>query len=359
MKTKDKYIVSGGGTGGHIYPALAIAEILQNEYDAEILFVGATGKMEMEKVPHAGFKIKGLPIRGFQRGSIIKNISLPFRLIWSLVLSFFLLLKQKPKAVIGTGGYASAPLVIMASLLKIPVYLQEQNSFPGMVNRKMVRFANKIFVAYPNMNRFFPSSKIVETGNPIRSVIIENFKKVENTTQNKKVCLVLGGSLGARAINNFFIDNIKTIKEEDFDVVWQCGASYYEKCKEELEKNGNPKNIKLFAFIKDMATEYSKATIVVCRSGALTVSEIALVNKPTIFIPSPNVTDNHQYHNAKSIADYKACKLVAEKDLDSFYPTMVDFLKNESLQNNIKENLQQFSRPEASKDIVTIIQNNG
>lgn len=354
MKQKNNhYILSGGGTGGHIYPAIAIAEELLTHPETSVHFVGALGKMEMEKIPKAGYDITGMPIRGLQRGKIVENLKLPFQLMASLFKSYRLLKKQKPKAVIGTGGYASAPVAIVASMLKIPVFLQEQNSFPGLVNRKVSKYAKCVFTAYPDMKRFFPNAEVIETGNPLRKNLISQLKNVDSEQkQNKKTVLVLGGSLGARSINTFFKNHISDmVKEENTQWIWQCGKLYLEDCREELSKHSTS-NIQLHDFIYNMSEVYNQADIVICRAGALTVSEIALLNKPTVFIPSPNVTDNHQYKNAKVLADKGACVLIEEKNLEGQFSAIVDLLEDKTKQNSLKTELEQFSKPEASKDIV-------
>ena len=358
MKQKNNhYILSGGGTGGHIYPAIAIAEELLKHKDTSVHFVGALGKMEMEKVPKAGYDITGMPIRGLQRGKIVENLKLPFLLVSSLIKSYRLLKKQKPKAVIGTGGYASAPVAMMASLLKIPVFLQEQNSYPGLVNRKISKYAKCIFTAYPNMEVFFPGAKVMETGNPLRKDLINQLvdsKPIEKKAD--KTVLVLGGSLGAKSINTFFKQHIpEMIKASDTRWIWQCGKLYLENCKAELAKHTS-QNIELYDFIYNMSEVYNQADIVICRAGALTVSEIALLNKPAVFIPSPNVTDNHQFKNAKVLADKDACILIEENELEAHFSTILNLVSDRMQKSILKENLRMFSKPEASKDIVTQIQ---
>jgi len=358
MKQKNNhYILCGGGTGGHIYPAIAIAEELLTYPETSVHFVGALGKMEMEKVPKAGYNITGMPIRGLQRGKIIENLKLPFQLLASLIKSYKLLKRQKPKAIIGTGGYASAPIAIVASVLKIPVFLQEQNSFPGLVNRKISKYAKCIFTAYPNMEKFFPTSKIHETGNPLRKDLINQLvsTKSQETTKSNKTILVLGGSLGARSINSFFKTEIPNmIQQSDIHWIWQCGKLYLEDCKAELAKY-NSNNIELHDFIYNMSEVYNQADLVICRAGALTVSEIALLNKPTIFIPSPNVTDNHQYKNAKVLADKDACVLIEETNLEGQFSRIVELVNNQKEKDIIKKQLTRFSKPNASKDIVNAI----
>lgn len=352
----NHYILSGGGTGGHIYPAIAIAEELLTHPDTSVHFVGALGKMEMEKIPKAGYTITGMPIRGLQRGKIVENLKLPFQLLASLIKSYRLLKKQKPKAVIGTGGYASAPVAMVASMLKIPVFLQEQNSFPGLVNRKVSKHAKSVFTAYPNMDKFFPGTKVMETGNPLRKDLIN--KLTDSKTQEgktKKTVLVLGGSLGARSINTFFKTHIADmIQASDITWIWQCGKLYLDDCKAELAKHTSS-NIELHDFIYNMSEVYNQADIVICRAGALTVSEIALLNKPAVFIPSPNVTDNHQYKNAKVLADKDACILIEEKHLEGQFSEILTLVNNEGKKEELKTQIKLFSKPKASEDIVNYI----
>lgn len=351
----NHYILSGGGTGGHIYPAIAIAEELLKQPETSVHFVGALGKMEMEKIPKEGFEITGMPIRGFQRGKIITNLKLPFLLVYSLIKSFFLLKKQKPKAVIGTGGYASAPVAMVASFLNIPVYLQEQNSFPGLVNRKVSKFAKYVFSAYPNMDKYF-ACEVVETGNPLRGKLIESIRSDETKSESsKKTILILGGSLGARSINSFFMDHLDQMRElKDIQWIWQCGKLYKSDCETAVNKSKSS-NIELHDFIYNMPDVYAQADVIICRAGALTVSEIALTNKPAIFIPSPNVTDNHQYKNAKVLADKGACRLIEEKELSEKFEEIVEFVYNTENQQAIKTELKAFSKPNASESIVKYI----
>ncbi len=355
-KKNNHYILSGGGTGGHIYPAIAIAEELLTHPDTSVHFVGALGKMEMEKIPKAGYEITGMPIRGLQRGKIVENLKLPFQLIASLIKSYKLLKKQKPNAVIGTGGYASAPVAIVASILKIPVFLQEQNSFPGLVNRKVSKYAKCVFTAYPDMKKHFPATKVIETGNPLRQNLINQLtaSKPEQQTA-KKTVLVLGGSLGARSINTFFKTHIPDmLKQADINWIWQCGKLYLEDCTAELA-TFNSENIELHDFIYNMSEVYNQADIIICRAGALTVSEIALLNKPAVFIPSPNVTDNHQYKNAKVLADKDACILIEEKDLEGKFSDILHLVNNPSKKEALTNHIKMFSKPKASKDIVNHI----
>ncbi|MGB0884184.1 MAG: undecaprenyldiphospho-muramoylpentapeptide beta-N-acetylglucosaminyltransferase [Flavobacteriales bacterium] len=347
---KQHFILSGGGTGGHINPAIAIAEELLKNPNHSVHFVGAKGKMEMEKVPAAGYQITGLPIRGYQRGQLKANLLLPFQVFFSLMKSFFLLKKQKPKAVIGTGGYASAPVAFMASLLGIPVFLQEQNSYPGLVNRLVSKRAKTIFTAYPEMEKFFPKTEVILSGNPLKNNILDSLSETAES-QNIQV-FIMGGSLGAKAINTFVIEHLEQIKQTPYQWLWQCGKSGFEASEKALSEHQDINNIKLQSFISNMGEAYAKSSVVLCRAGALSISELALVNKAIVFVPSPNVTDNHQYKNAKVLADAEACLLVEEPDLTSFFDDFLTFIDDLERQNRLKTNLKAFAKPEASQTIV-------
>jgi len=305
---KYKFILSGGGTGGHIYPAVAIANELKLRFpDAEILFVGAQDKMEMQKVPQAGYPIEGLWIAGLQRKITLQNMMFPFKLMSSLWKSRKIIKKFKPDAVIGTGGFASGPLLQVANNNNIPTVIQEQNSYPGITNKILSKKANAICVAYENLERFFPKDKIVFTGNPVRQDLldIEN-KKQEGVSYfkldaNKRTLLILGGSLGARRVNQLIEKELDFLLKSGVQVYWQCGKLYYE----DYKKYNDRENVQVVAFIDRMDLIYAAADFVISRAGASSVSELCLVGKPTIFIPSPNVAEDHQTKNAKAIVDKK------------------------------------------------------
>lgn len=352
---KLKFILSGGGTGGHIYPAVAIANELKSRFpNAEFLFVGAKDKMEMQKVPQAGYKIEGLWIAGLQRKITLQNAMFPFKLIDSLWKSRTIIKKFKPNVVIGTGGFASGPLLQMANMLNIPTVIQEQNSYPGITNKLLSKKANKICVAYENLERFFPKGKMILTGNPVRQdlIDIEN-KKAEaihyfNLDPNKKTLLVLGGSLGARRVNQLIEKELDNLKALNVQVIWQCGKLYFDDYKKH-----NSDNVQVLAFIDRMDLVYAAADIVISRAGASSVSELCIVGKPVIFIPSPNVAEDHQTKNAKSIVDKKGALMLKESELDSqfslvFEALLKDLGKQEQLSNNIK----QLALPNATKQIV-------
>ncbi|WP_395049041.1 undecaprenyldiphospho-muramoylpentapeptide beta-N-acetylglucosaminyltransferase [Flavobacterium sp.] len=352
---KLKFILSGGGTGGHIYPAVAIANELKSRFpDAEFLFVGAKDKMEMQKVPQAGYKIEGLWIAGLQRKLTLQNAMFPFKLIDSLWKSRKIIKKFKPNVVIGTGGFASGPLLQMANMLNIPTVIQEQNSYPGITNKLLSKKANKICVAYENLERFFPKDKMILTGNPVRQDLIDiESKRAEaiqffNLDANKKTLLVLGGSLGARRVNQLIEKELDNFLSQDIQVIWQCGKLYFEDY-----KKYNSNNVQVLAFIDRMDLVYSAADIVISRAGASSVSELCIVGKPVIFIPSPNVAEDHQTKNAKSIVDKKGAIMIREAELDSQFSLIFEaLLKDQGKQDQLSKNIKHLALPNATKQIV-------
>ena len=351
-----KFILSGGGTGGHIYPAIAIANELKLRFpDAEFLFVGAKDKMEMQKVPQASYEIKGLWIAGLQRKLTLQNLMFPFKLMSSLWVSRKIIKAFKPNVVIGTGGFASGPLLQMANMLKIPTLIQEQNSYPGITNKLLSKKANIICVAYENLERFFPKDKIVLTGNPVRQDLLEiDSKRNEalkhfNLDPNKKTLLVLGGSLGARRLNQLIEKEIYNLVSKDIQIIWQCGKLYYQ----DYKHFSDEKLIQVVAFIDRMDLVYAAADFIISRAGASSVSELCLVGKPVIFIPSPNVAEDHQTKNARAIVDKKGAIIIKESELDSsFEPIFSNLISNENLQKELSENIKKLAKPNATKDIV-------
>lgn len=357
MKTK-KFILSGGGTGGHIFPAIAIAKELKKEFpDCEILFVGAKDKMEMQKVPAAGFQIKGLWIAGLQRKITIQNLLFPLKLIKSLWDARSILKSFKPDVVIGTGGFASGPLLKMANVLKIPTVIQEQNSIPGITNKLLGKDAAKICVAYEGLDKYFNSDKLILTGNPIREDLIDI--KVDNQqvyekyklSPSKKTLLILGGSLGARRINQLIEKELEFFKKLDLQLIWQCGKLYEN---DYVKYNSN--EIKVVTFIDKMEEVYSIADFILSRSGASSISELCLVAKPLILIPSPSVAEDHQTFNAKALQDKEAALMIKEINLENefeanFENLVIDIKK----QNLMHENLKLLAKPNATKSIVTEI----
>jgi len=360
-----KVIISGGGTGGHIYPAIAIAKkILEISKDSEILFVGAKGRMEMEKVPEEGFEIVGLNVVGIQRSmsinAILKNLKFPFLLLKSFNHARKIIKDFQPNIVVGVGGYASGPTLRMAHSLKIPTLIQEQNSYAGLTNKWLSKKTKKICVAYENMNQFFEKNKLVLTGNPVRKDIknldakLSEAKTYFKVFKNEKVILVLGGSLGAKSINEGILNSIYTIKDQPIKLLWQVGKRYFESIENQLNQINIP-NVKALAFIKRMDLAYSLADIVISRAGALSISELTLAGKPSILVPSPNVSEDHQTKNAMSLVNKSAAILVEDKQTDSLLRTAMDLLKEENQLNTISKNAKKMGKPNASEDIVNEI----
>lgn len=356
--TKYKFILSGGGTGGHIYPAIAIANELKLQFpDAEFLFVGAKDKMEMQKVPQAGYEIKGLWIAGLQRKLTLQNLMFPLKLASSLLESKRIIKKFKPNVVIGTGGFASGPLLQAAGSAGIPTVVQEQNSFPGITNKLLSKKANAICVAYQNLERFFPKEKIVLTGNPVRQDLIDIESKRDEAIAfygldpNKKTLLVLGGSLGARRINQLIEKELQNFLSQDVQVIWQCGKLYFE----EYKKYNQP-NVKVVDFIERMDFVYAASDMIISRAGASSVSELCIVGKPVIFIPSPNVAEDHQTKNAQAIVDAKGAILLKESELESQFSIVFEaLLKDSGKQKQLSDNIKKLARPKATQDIVAQI----
>ena len=354
---KVKVIVSGGGTGGHIYPAIAIADEIKRRYpDTEFLFVGANDRMEMEKVPAAGYKIKGLWISGIQRKLLsINNLLFPFKLISSLWNAKKIVKQFQPDVAIGTGGFASGPLLYMANAKGVPTLIQEQNSFPGITNKLLSKKAMKICVAYDNLGRFFPSDKIVKTGNPVRQDLLEisskrkeakEFFKLEET---KKTILVLGGSLGARRINQLIEKELSFFANQEVQLIWQTGKLYFE----EYKKNDEKRGVQTHAFLNRMDLAYAAADVIISRSGASSVSELCVVGKPVIFIPSPNVSEDHQTKNAEAITSKGAGVLIKESELDTgFKKKCEELLKDNVLQGKLSSEIKKLALENATQDIV-------
>jgi UDP-N-acetylglucosamine--N-acetylmuramyl-(pentapeptide) pyrophosphoryl-undecaprenol N-acetylglucosamine transferase len=351
-----KVIISGGGTGGHIFPAIAIAKALKkiNE-NIEILFVGANGKMEMEKVPQAGFKIVGLNIAGFQRRLTLQNLSFPFKLISSLWNAYSIVKNFKPDVAIGVGGYASGPTLKVANWQGVPTVLQEQNSLPGVTNQLLGKKASIVCVAFENMDKYFDAQKIVFTGNPIRENIVSNIivrdKAVAefNFVSNKKTVFITGGSLGARAINDAIAIQIQKLVDADIQVIWQTGKIYLQEFKK--YETQYPNNIRVMDFIPNMDIAYSAADIVVSRAGG-TISELAILAKPSILLPSPNVAEDHQTKNVMALVEKDAAILVKDTEAkNKLVDTIIDLLNNMSKQKSLSENILKLARPNAANDI--------
>lgn len=356
---KKNIIISGGGTGGHIFPACAIAnEIRRRRPDYEILFVGAEGRMEMERVPAAGYRIVGLPIAGFNRKNIFKNIPVLIKLAKSLIRCKKILRDFKPDIAIGVGGYASAPILRAAQGKGIPTFIQEQNSYAGVTNKLLAKKATAISVAYSNMERFFPEDKIFMTGNPIRSALLgceltpAEAREEFNLAPNKKTILVVGGSLGALTLNKAISAGASRIAESDFQVIWQTGKYYDEIAKKQLEEQPND-NLRQMAFISNMEVAYRAADLVVSRSGAGTISELQLLGKSTLLIPSPNVSEDHQTKNAMALVDCNAAVMVKDAECkELLVDKILELVKDDKQLALLSENIGEMALKDADKRIV-------
>ena len=360
-----KIVISGGGTGGHIYPAIAIAKkILEKNKDSKILFVGAKGRMEMEKIPEEGFSIIGLDVVGIQRSlslkSIFKNLKFPFLLLKSLNNAKKILEDFKPDVVVGVGGYASGPTLRMAHSLNIPTLIQEQNSYAGLTNKWLSKKANKICVAYENMSHFFDESKLILTGNPVRKDLenlkskVDEAKKYFNVLKSEKVILVLGGSLGAKSINEGIIKSISILNDQPVKLIWQVGKRYFNKINDQLTQI-NMINIHPLPFIKRMDLAYAVSDIVISRAGALSISELTLAGIPSILVPSPNVSEDHQTKNAMSLVSKSAAILVKDDQTEKLLSVAIELLKNIEKLTQISKNAKNLGKPNATNDIVSEI----
>jgi UDP-N-acetylglucosamine--N-acetylmuramyl-(pentapeptide) pyrophosphoryl-undecaprenol N-acetylglucosamine transferase len=357
-----KVIISGGGTGGHIYPAIAIASAFKEiDPQIEILFVGAEGKMEMEKVPKAGFNIIGLPVVGINRAHLWKNFLFPIKLIQSLYKAFAILKSFKPDVVIGVGGYASGPTLIGAWLSRIPFYIQEQNSYAGITNKVLGPKSKHIFVAYPGMSKFFPSEKITMTGNPVRKDLIDlSGKKGKasvffNLKEKVPTILIIGGSQGARSINLAILDGLSLFEKSGIQLIWQTGIHFETEAKNAVSKFPQL-NCFVSAFIYEMDFAYSMADLVISRAGALSVSEICLSGKPSLLVPFPNAAEDHQTENAKSLVMENAAILITDKSSkDTLVSTAIKTLDDQDLLAKLAENSFSMGRPKAAQQIVELI----
>jgi UDP-N-acetylglucosamine--N-acetylmuramyl-(pentapeptide) pyrophosphoryl-undecaprenol N-acetylglucosamine transferase len=350
-----KVIISGGGTGGHIFPAISIANAVKaKQPNAQILFVGAQGKMEMEKVPAAGYKIVGLPVAGFHRKLTLRNLAFPFKLMRSMMKARSVIRNFKPDVAVGVGGYASGPVLRIASQSGVPSLLQEQNSFPGVTNRILAKKAAKICVAYEKMERFFSKEKILVTGNPVRNDLLSDIAKSDAASHwkldiNKKTILVIGGSLGARSINNGIIATIKSLPN-DVQMIWQTGKFYFEEMKGKLPEEVKDSVI-VTDFISRMDMAFAAADLVVSRAGASSISELAILGKPTVFVPSPNVSEDHQTKNAMALVEKEAAVLVRDAQIDSLITETSTLLMDEVKLKSLAQNIKQFAKPNAANDI--------
>lgn len=358
-----RLIISGGGTGGHIFPALAIAQEFRRRHESsEILFVGAQGKMEMTRVPEAGFKIVGLWISGLQRRITISNLLFPVKLIVSYIRALSLIRNFKPQVIIGTGGYASGPVMMAAGTMHKPMVIQEQNSFAGLTNRKLASNANVICVAYPKMEKYFPAEKIVLTGNPVRASIIPG--SVDSAVARsqfglnpaKKTLLVLGGSLGARTLNESVLSGFDLLQKSNIQVIWQCGRNYLDGLKLKLQ-GANLSGVLLVDFISDMNSAYAAADVVISRAGALAISEISIAGKPVILVPSPVVAEDHQTKNAMTLVLEDAALMVEDKLAGRMLiQQAIDLIQDEARCEKLSQQIRKMARPLATQDIVNEIE---
>lgn len=353
-----RIIISGGGTGGHIFPAISIANALRRiEPGCDILFVGATGRMEMEKVPAAGYKIVGLNISGIQRGSIAKNLTLPFKMLGSLRKAMQLIDDFKPDVVVGVGGYASAPVLFAASLKGVPYLIQEQNSYAGITNKWLGKKAAKVCVAFDGMEQFFPSATLLKTGNPVRKDVVDILNKHHAGAELlkldplKKTILVTGGSLGAGTLNKSVEKHISKLIREDVQLVWQTGKYYYKGIIERLGPNFHP-NVRVLEFLNKMDMAYAAADVIISRAGAGTIAELCIIKKPVILVPSPNVAEDHQTKNALALVKNNAAILITDRSAeDALIVEALNLLRDEDRSKSLSENIGKMALPDADNVI--------
>jgi len=372
MNKKLKVLLSGGGTGGHIFPAIAIADEIKKRFpDAEFLFIGANGKMEMEKVPQAGYKIEGIDIAGIDRGNMLSNLGLPFKILKSLSKSKRIIKNFAPDFAVGTGGFASGPALYEASKMGIPIFIQEQNAHAGVTNKILSKKAKAVFTAYPKVEGF-PAEKIKFLGNPIRENIISGMQETSSAKEklgldkNKLTILSVGGSLGSRTLNNAWKENLEKIKEKGYQLIWQTGKLDYKEIVDscQLSVDGDSQKpttnnqIQIKEFIKDMETAYSAADVIVSRAGAIAISELAVAQKPVLLIPFPFAAEDHQTKNAMNLVDKSAAKMVKDSEMqEKFWDTLSEICENENVRKEMSENLKYFAKPNAAKEIVDEIVN--
>ena len=360
MEKELRIIISGGGTGGHIFPAVSIANAIKElRPDAQILFVGAEGRMEMKRVPDAGYKIVGLVISGFNRKHLWKNFAVLIKLLKSQLKARHIIKDFKPQVAVGVGGYASGPTLKMAGFMGVPTLIQEQNSYAGVTNKLLAKKAKVICVAYDGMEKFFPAEKIIVTGNPVRQNLMKDMPSKEaamssfNLQTGKKTILIIGGSLGAATINNTLIKELQTIKENpDTQFIWQTGKSYYADVQEALKAFGKLPNLYVTDFIKDMAAAYAASDLVISRAGAGSISEFCLLKKPVILIPSPNVAEDHQTKNAMALVNKNAAIYVKDNEaMDTLMNTAIAAAKDDSRLKELSENIAKIAYPDSAKII--------
>lgn len=351
-----RILLSGGGTGGHIFPAIAIADEIKKRFpDAEFLFIGANGKMEMEKVPQAGYKIEGIDIAGINRGNMLSNLGLPFKILKSLSKAKKVIKDFAPDFAIGTGGFASGPALYEAGKLGIPIFIQEQNAHAGLTNKILSKKAKAVFTAYPKVDGF-PAEKIKFLGNPIRSTIISGMqettlaKEKMGLDKDKLTILSVGGSLGSRTLNNGWKENLENLQEKGYQLIWQTGKLDYSELSSSLQL---PASIQLKEFIRDMETAYSAADIIVSRAGAIAISELAVAQKPVLLVPFPFAAEDHQTKNAMNLVEKNAARMVKDSEMqEKFWNTLSEICENENTRKEMSQNLQYFAKPHAAKEIV-------
>ena len=359
MKKNLRIIISGGGTGGHIFPAVSIANAIKElQPETDILFVGAEGRMEMHRVPAAGYQIKGLPVAGFDRKNLLKNIPVLIKLFKSQLLARKIVKDFRPHAAVGVGGYASGPTLKVAGSMGIPTLLQEQNSYAGVTNKLLAKQAKKICVAYEGMERFFEKDKIILTGNPVRQGLLNSTQSREEAIYSfgldpsKRTILILGGSLGARTINQCLMSNLDKIKDSGVQFIWQTGKIYIEEAREAVAQAGNLPMLYVTDFISDMATAYSAADLVISRAGAGSISEFCLLQKPVILVPSPNVAEDHQTKNALALVDKNAAIYVKDADAkEKLIDKAIESVNQPQLLKNLSKNIAEL----AFKDSANVI----
>lgn len=356
MKTNFRFLISGGGTGGHIFPAVSIANALREMHPScEILFVGALGRMEMERVPAAGYEIVGLPVQGFNRKNLFRNIPILWNLLKSMRKVRSIIKSFRPDVAIGVGGYASGAAMKVAAQMGIPVLLQEQNGFAGVTNKLLKNDAAKICVAYEGMERFFPAEKIILTGNPVRQNLMQGSREEAyshfSLSPEKKTLLIIGGSLGARTINNSVKTHLQLLAESGVQVIWQTGKFYIDDCKKEAEKFANP-NLIVTDFVSRMDLAYAAADLVISRAGASSISELCLLGKPSVLVPSPNVAEDHQTHNAMALVRKNAAVLVKDADAENdLIATTLDLLSNAEKLEELSANVLTLAERDSARRI--------
>ncbi|ASK31155.1 undecaprenyldiphospho-muramoylpentapeptide beta-N-acetylglucosaminyltransferase [Chryseobacterium sp. T16E-39] len=358
MNKKLKVLLSGGGTGGHIFPAIAIADEIRKRFpDTEFLFIGANGKMEMEKVPQAGYHIEGIDIAGIDRGNLLSNLGLPFKILKSLSRSKKIIKRFAPDFAIGTGGFASGPALYEASKLGIPIFIQEQNAHAGVTNKILSKKAKAVFTAYPQVEGF-PTEKIKFLGNPIRENIISGMEETSQAKEkmgldkDKLTILSVGGSLGSRTLNNAWKSHFDEIINKDYQLIWQTGKLDYAAIIEETKDKTNS-NIQILEFIKDMERAYSAADIIVSRAGAIAISELAVAQKPVLLIPFPFAAEDHQTKNAMNLVEKDAARMVKDSEMqEKFWNTLQEICESENIRKEMSKNLEYFAKPNAAKEIV-------